>query len=169
MTIIRTLVASSLIFGLLSGAAKGVDASDPPIIEGRTQSSEGKGLPNGSSADAKYLTWLVSTQDQEYGYTKEKPVQIGGLLEGAGHIWSRQYFASLLGPNGEPTQFERTGSCCGFALKDEKFTEEGFKVGFLDVYNVAIGDSPPVQIYVSLYGEERIYAPAGFTTRGAGP
>ena len=166
---IRALVASSLAFLLLGGMAGRVDASDQPVIEARTQSSDGRGSPSGSSNDGKYLPWLVPTEDPEYGYTKTKPVQIGGFLEGAGHNWSAQYFASLLGPDGETTHFERIGSCCGFALDDEKFVAEGFKVGFLDVYDVVIGDSPPVKVYVSLYGEERIYAPAGFTTRGAGP
>ncbi|MGY0560646.1 hypothetical protein ACW7G2_08000 [Luteimonas sp. A277] len=169
MTIIRVLVASFVAFLLLGALSGRVDASDPPVIEARTQSSDGKGSPSGSSTDEKYLTWLVPTEDQEYGYTKTKPVQIGGFLEGAGHSWSGQYFASLLGPAGEPIHFERVGSCCGFALDDEKFVAEGFKVGFLDVYDVVVGDSPPVRIYVSLYGEERIYAPEGFTTRGAGP
>ncbi|MGY0653050.1 hypothetical protein ACW7GZ_14565 [Luteimonas sp. A537] len=169
MKIIRVLVASAIVFFLLGGLARHVDASDPPVIEARTQSADGKGSPNGSSADEKYLSWLVPTQDQGYGYTKTKPVQIGGFLEGAGHSWSGQYFASLLGLGGEPTHFERVGSCCGFTLADERFVAKGLKVGFLDVYDVVIGDSPPVKIYVSLYGEERIHAPAGFTTRGAGP
>jgi len=134
---------------------------------GITKSPSGKGVPNGSSSDEFYLEWLVPTTESDYGFTKAKPIAVGGFLEGKGSRWSAQYFSSLLGPNGEPTSFERVGSCCAFVITDPKLVEAGFSTGFLDTYRVTIeGVAEPVIIYVTLYSESRIYAPKGFTTRG---
>jgi hypothetical protein len=144
-------------------------AVKPTELSGITKSGAGLGIPNGSSAGESYLEWLVPSDKADYGYTKENPVEIGGLLEGMGNAWPTQYFSSLLGPNGEPTRFERVKSCCGFEVRNPKILAEGIKVGFLDVYRVTIEGKEPVYIYMSLYSEERIFAPMGFTTRGKKP
>jgi hypothetical protein len=150
-------------------------ATTPPAIkllgsgEGLTVAENGKGIPNGSSREDNYLEWLKVSDDSDYGYSIEKPIQIGGFLEGHGNHWSSQYFRSLLGPNGEATTFERIKSCCAFKLNDPKYSTEGIKVGYLDAYKVTIEGAEPVTIYVSLYAEEQIFAPKGFTTRGNKP
>ena len=128
--------------------------------------ADGLGIPNGTSSGKDYLPWLKATDDADYGYTKEKPVEIGGYLEGMGNTWPSQYLSSLLGPNGEATSFERVKSCCRFAVTNPKILADGVKVGLLDVFKVTVEGKPPVLIYVTLYSEGIISAPKGFTTRG---
>ncbi len=163
-------LASVVVVALSSLSAVSIAAApetDEPI-SGVTVSSSGHGIPYGTSAGKDYLPWLKPTNDPEYGYSKSKPIEIGGFLEGRGNDWPDQYFSSLLGPNGEPTSFERVGSCCAFETKNPKIVQAGMKVGFLDVFKVTILGREPVLIYVTLYSEGRISAPKGFTTRGRG-
>lgn len=136
---------------------------------GITRSSTGRGVPYGSSADERFLPWLKASDDPGYGYTTDKPIEIGGLLEGRGNDWSSQYFSSLLGPSGEPTEFERVKSCCAFVLENPKIIDAGFKAGFLDKFKVTVEGQEPVYLYVTLYAEGKISAPKGFTTRGKTP
>ena len=160
-------MSSALTLAALVASAAGPSTSTALAPgEGLTSSPTGKGLPNGSSSEEDYLDWLVPTQDPEYGYSKDKPVQVGGLLEGAGAPWSAQYLRSLLGPDGQATSFERVKSCCAFGVSDPKLVAAGVKVGFLDVYKVTVDNAPPVLIYVSVYEAGKIFAPKGFRTRG---
>ena len=145
----------SVVCSLLLAFAMSVEATEPA-----------RGIPNGSSTDEEFLDWLKPTADAAYGVTKKHPVEIGGFLSGDGSRWSAQYFSSLLGPNGEPTRFERKGSCCGFKVTDPELVKQGFDIGLLDVYEVTIEGKPPIEVFVSLYGESEIFAPVGFTTRG---
>jgi hypothetical protein len=161
------LLFVSVTFAAEETAAPTIKLFEPG--EALTVVENGKGIPNGSSREDDYLEWLKTSDDSDYGYTKAKPIQIGGFLEGHGNHWSSQYFRSLLGPNGEATTFERIKSCCAFELNDPKYAMEGFKVGYLDAYQVTIEGAEPVTIYVSLYAEEQIFAPKGFTTRGKKP
>ena len=136
----------------------------PPAVAARTVEANHRGLPNGSSADPDFIGNLEVSREPTYG-SQQWPVTIGGFLSGDGHRWSKQYFASLLGPNGEPTTYERAGSCCGFQVDDEKLLADGIRTGFLDVYEVRVADGEPVRIYVSLYHEYKIFVPPGFTPR----
>jgi len=141
-----------------------VIANEPGLL---TVDESKKGLPNGNSENPDYLDWLEPTDDKEYGVTPEKPIEIGGLLEGAGNHWSSQYFSSILGPNGEKTEFERISTCCPFVVTNEAISKQGLKTGLLDVYLLSVANSnQKVRVYVSLYSEGKIYAPKGFTTRG---
>src|SRR5258706_7715596 len=159
---------TAIVLSSLSVASMAAAPQKNNRIVGVTKSSTGHGITYGTSSDKDYLPWLKPTNDQEYGYSKSKPVEIGGFLEGRGNDWPAQYFSSLLGPNGEATTFERVGSCCAFQVKNPKITEAGIKVGFLDVFKVTIQGRDPVLIYVTLYAEGVISAPTGFTTRGKG-
>lgn len=146
--------------------ASGDPQDEGPV--GITKSSNGRGVPYGSSGDKDFLPWLKPTEDTDYGYSKEKPVEIGGFLEGRGNDWPAQYFSSLLGPNGEPTAFERVKSCCAFTATNPKIIEAGIKVGFLDEFVITIEGQAPVHVYVTLYSEGKIWAPKGFTVRANG-
>jgi hypothetical protein len=130
-----------------------------------TKSSDGRGVPFGSSTDKSFLPWLKPTDDPSYGYSMDKPIEIGGFLEGRGNDWPAQYFSSLLGPNGEPTTYERVKSCCAFAVTNPKIVEAGIKTGFLDQFKVTIDGQEPVYLFVTLYTEGKILAPKGFTVR----
>ena len=44
----------------------------------------------------------LTSIDPEYGYTAEKPIELGGFLLGSKSAGAhKQYFEGLLGPNGE--------------------------------------------------------------------
>jgi hypothetical protein len=168
----RNLLSLGLAAAFLLAAAPPVAAADapepetttPPEIQAVTTDAAGRGSPNGSSADPDFIDGLTVSAEPAYG-SQEWPVTVGGFLGGNGHQWSKQYFASLLGPNGEPTTYERVGSCCRFEVDDPKLLADNIRSGFLDVYEVRIGDGEPVRLYVSLYHEYKIFVPPGFTPR----
>ncbi|MCG7560310.1 MULTISPECIES: hypothetical protein [Pseudoalteromonas] len=101
-----------------------------------------------------------TANDPEYGYTTHKPVKLGGFLRGSKYEGSHiEYFQSLTGPNGEPVQVKRLGSCCPF--EDQSMPFGG---GMLDKYQLSYpGQKKPVIIYVNLYQFEAPKAPQGFT------
>lgn len=95
----------------------------------------------------------IST-DESYGRTQENPIKTGGGPEG-----ERAYLSLLRGPNGEPTRYERRGSCCPFETPNGMLGG-----GLLDRYSVWIGDSTePVSLYLNMYDFEQPKAPKGFT------
>jgi hypothetical protein len=126
-----------------------------------------KGIPNGSSNSSNYLDWLEQTEDEQYGIDSSKPIEIGGFLKGTGNSWSAQYFSSLLGPDGEQTEYERIGTCCSFKVTDQEIIDQGFEHGLIDMYKVKIsGNIKAIKVYVTHYSEGDIYAPYGFSVRG---
>ncbi|MBU2986650.1 hypothetical protein KO528_14900 [Saccharophagus degradans] len=130
-----------------------------------TQTSD-KGIPNGTSLASEYLDWLEPTDDPLYGFIPEKPILIGGYLEGRGGTWTAQYFSSILGPNGEQSKFERVGTCCAFRLEDKRLLDAGRSAGLLDVYELVIPSTGmSKKVYVSIYEEGDIYILNGYTGR----
>jgi hypothetical protein len=169
MSNIALALALLFAFSFYPGTASPADAPKEEELTAVTKSSTGRGIPYGSSTDQQFLPWLKSTEDPDYGYSEDKPVEIGGFLEGRGNDWPAQYFASLLGANGEPTSFERVKSCCAFAVTNPKIVEAGISTGFLDQFRVTVEGKDPVYVYVTLYTAGEIWAPKGFTTREKRP
>ncbi|MGB2742634.1 MAG: hypothetical protein WBC60_18975 [Cognaticolwellia sp.] len=104
-------------------------------------------------------SFQFTSQDPEYGYTSEKPIELGGFLTGTkssgAHI---EYFEGLLGPNGEQVNIQRLGSCCAFEDKTMPFGG-----GLLDRYQLTYeGQKAPAIIYVNLYKFNKPLAPQGF-------
>ncbi|WP_016957287.1 hypothetical protein [Catenovulum agarivorans] len=112
----------------------------------------------GKSPISKGLVESTST-DPEYGYTENKPIELGGFLLGTKYEGAHiEYFQSLMGPNGETVKVKRLGSCCAF--EDPSMPFGG---GLLDRYELSYkGQSKPVIIYVNLYKFNKPVAPQGF-------
>jgi hypothetical protein len=108
-----------------------------------------------------FFVILDQSDDPDYGYTPEKPIDVGGSSEGMGPYNERKYISSLRGPNGEQLSYHRVQSCCAFD------TPNGFGgKGLLDVYEVSWeGAEEPVRLYINMYDEDRVMAPVGFTIR----
>ncbi len=100
----------------------------------------------------------VST-DKKYGYESNHKTAIK-----VGKIENEQAFLkALLGPNGEPVQFRRLGSCCEFKSKTAAFGS-----GFLDKYEVYYqGLREPIVLYINAYDFETPKCPYGFTFKTA--
>ncbi|TMP27722.1 hypothetical protein CWB99_13595 [Pseudoalteromonas rubra] len=109
----------------------------------------------GITGDTEY-----TSSDPEYGFVPHKPIKLGGFLRGSKYEGSHiDYFQSLTGPNGEPVEVKRLGSCCPFEDKSMLFGG-----GMLDQYELSYeGQKKPVTIYVNLYQFEAPKAPQGFT------
>lgn len=104
-------------------------------------------------------SFVMTSQDPSYGFTKDKPIELGGFLLGTKYEGAHiEYFQSLLGPNGEEVEVRRLGSCCSF--EDQNLPFGG---GLLDIYELTYeGLSNPVIIYVNLYKFIQPMAPKGF-------
>ena len=100
-----------------------------------------------------------TSSDPEYGLSESKPVMLGGFLRDTKYAGAHiEYFNNLVGPNGEPVNAQRLGSCCGF--EDSSLPFGG---GMLDRYQLTYdGQDKPVVIYVNLYKFEQPRAPLGF-------
>jgi hypothetical protein len=94
----------------------------------------------------------VVSDDQQYAFTKEKPVQVGGgKMDGA--VRQRRYLESLRGPGGQPVHFKRAGTIFG-PDRDETV---------LDRYVLAYdGLEEPLELYLDWYHFVEPKAPRGF-------
>jgi hypothetical protein len=90
--------------------------------------------------------------DADYGYTKDRPIQVGGSpLYGPAR--QRRYLSALRGPKGETLSFERGGSTPG-ADPDT----------ILDIYSVTYaGLETPLRLYLDLYHYTEPFAPQGLS------
>jgi len=98
----------------------------------------------------------IST-DEKYGYepNHKTAIKVGSIRNGYA------YLRALLGPNGEPVQARRLGSCCGFKIKKGSS-------GLLDKYEIYYqGIEKPIILYVNGYEYETPKAPIGFTFKTA--
>jgi Ca-activated chloride channel family protein len=103
-------------------------------------------------------TTLPTTSGEDYGYSEEDPIRVGG---GPDHgLWRETwYFESLHGPEGQPVQFQRIGSCCSFDLP-----ESPWATGALNIFEVTYeGLDEPRHLYIDMYQCETPAAPQGFT------
>ncbi|MBF9220411.1 hypothetical protein [Hymenobacter ruricola] len=126
----------------------------PPTYGGAV--SEGLHAQAGSGV----LPFLIqaSSQDETYGFTANNPVRVGGGRE-AGARNQQRYLNALLGPNGQPLEYERQGSCCAFKTTSGGVDNEGQ----LDIYAVTWkGQKKPVTLYLNMYEEGPLAAPVGF-------
>jgi len=99
------------------------------------------------------------SKDKKYGYQPDHKtaIKVGKIENGYA------FLKALLGPNGEPTQFQRIGSCCEFKSKTAAFGS-----GFLDKYEVYYqGLDKPVVLYINGYDYETPKCPIGFTFKTA--
>ena len=107
------------------------------------------------------LPFLIqeTSSDATYGFTQTNPVRVGGGRE-AGARNQQRYLNALLGPKGQPIAYQHEGSCCAFTLADGGVDNEGQ----LDVYTITWkGQQAPLKLYLNMYEEGPLAAPAGLT------
>lgn len=124
------------------------------------QTRDGKGVPSGRSDSREdYLHMrLGKATDANYGRTEHTPVKIGPRHGGLPHIL---YLNSLRGPNAEPIEWERIGTCCEFELKSAPLGG-----GMLDIYRLRIdGPFRDIYLFVDMYDSAQLEVPAGLTQR----
>ncbi len=125
MKILPLLPLILLTFASLSTVSRGVTAppEQPPVVE----------APKGVNPK------LTST-DPDYGYTKEKPVKVGGKTGDDGPAAERAYFSSLRDEAGKPLTFHRIGS---FGA--------GPDGNILDGYECTTSTGRKLTIYIDMY------------------
>jgi hypothetical protein len=129
----------------------------PPIESAYTRN--GRGVPYGrsDSSEAYLRAELPIANNPEYGFIEQNPIQVGPRTGDLQHI---RYLNSLRGPNGEPIEYERKGSCCPFD------TEHAALGGLLDIYRVRIdGSSSEMYLFVDMYTAGTAQIPFGLTQR----
>ena len=112
----------------------------------------------GASGVLPFLIQETST-DESYGFTANNPVRVGGGKE-AGARNQQRYLNALLGPKGQPVEYQREGSCCAFKIGTGGVDNEGQ----LDVYAITWkGRKEPLKLYLNMYEEGALAAPVGLT------
>ncbi len=107
-----------------------------------------------------FLLTEIST-DPNYGLTKEKPVEVGGVDKSEGPTNERRFLNALAGPNGEQVSYYRAGSCCPIKSKSGIMGTV-----ILDNYRVSWeGSKDTVSIYINMYDYGELKAPVGFTIK----
>ena len=99
------------------------------------------------------------SKDKKYGYqpNHKTAIKVGKIENGYA------FLRALLGPNGEPVQFQRLGSCCEFESETAAFGS-----GFLDKYEVYYqGLDKPIILYINGYDYETPKCPVGFIFKTA--
>lgn len=107
-------------------------------------------------------TYLLTekTSDVSYGFSRQHPVKVGST--GGGPRNERRFLNALLGPNGEPVQYYRAGSCCPFRTPNGLLDN----TGLLDHYRVSwSGAADTLSIYINMYDEGDLFIPVGFTAK----
>lgn len=95
------------------------------------------------------------SKSKKYGYSSKPKlaIQVGSIEN------EYAYLMSLRGPNGEPLQYQRAGSCCKFKAKNDPFG-----VGFIDIWKVSYeGLEEPITIYLNGYDYSTPMSPKGFS------
>lgn len=151
------------LLGVLSGCNSPPQSvqETPKLLSNTTRA--GKGVPNGrSDSSMPYLRGVVlaASNDPSYGRSTSNPVHTGPQQH-RGHVY---FLNALRGPNGEPVEYERIGSCCAF--EDKSLPLGG---GLLDVYRIKVdGQASASLLYVDMYRKGQLRLPQGFTQRSSG-
>lgn len=103
------------------------------------------------SGERSLISKCAVETDAEWGYTKAKPIKVGGSpLYGAAR--QRAFLQALVGPGGQPISFKRRGS-----------HDSGDPRVILDLYEVTYaGLEKPIELYLDFYRWEIPRAPKGF-------
>lgn len=108
-----------------------------------------------ASLNAAGITIKGISEDPQYGLVLEKAIRTGNMDAKK----QKAYLSKLLGPNGEPVQYKRTGACGAYQHEPAPFGQ-----AFVDCYSVSYeGLNEPVVLFVDFYRSETLYVPIGFT------
>lgn len=103
------------------------------------------------------------SEDATYGFSKNNPIQVGGVSSNEGPINERRFLNALAGPNGEAITYFRAGSCCPIKSNNNPF---GGGSVMLDKYRVTWqGAKDTLSIYINMYDSGVLKAPKGFTIK----
>ncbi len=115
------------------------------------------------AAKTKHILWLTKTSDSPmYGFTPDMPVKVGTGPDG-GPANERAYFDLLRDTKGNPVQYKRIGTCCGY-----KSDNAPKGLALLDKYEMtfinADGEQKIVYIYLTFYDYQEPEILNGFNT-----
>lgn len=135
-----------------------VASSPTPEILAVTTSA-GKGRPWGrSDSDQPFGRLAGVATDPTYGLVQDNPVKVGGFSESN----EAEFLNGLRGPEGQPVEYERVGSCCPFKTANAMIGD----VGLLDAFRVTYaGQAQPAVIYIDFYDTDELQVPMGFSAR----
>jgi hypothetical protein len=135
-------------------------SAQPEIVA--VTKSHNKGVPFGQSDSPASFTKLAEiSKDSTYAYSQGNPVRVGGVRS-RGDRQESMYLNGLRGPNNEPIQYERMGSCCPFETPNGLLGGQGLLDAFKVTYD---GLAKPLIIYVNMYDEAPLYVPSGLIAR----
>ncbi len=101
------------------------------------------------------------SNDKNYGYNKDYPVNIFYQNAKEPNANPTRFFNALTGPNGEIITYKKTSRCCP---NPTKRYETG--AGLLDVYEVSWpGLTTPKTLYINIYEKGIVMAPMGFSLK----
>lgn len=146
-----------IIFFLCCTACAGSKKAVQGGSRGGDNRTEGVKLLN----DSAFLLEKRS-EDRSYGYERSNPVKVGGAKTSEGPLNERRFLNALLGPNGEPIDYFRAGSCCPFKTPNGLMNN----TGLLDHYRVFWeGAKDTLDIYINMYDEGNLRVPVGLNPK----
>jgi tetratricopeptide (TPR) repeat protein len=109
------------------------------------------------------VLWLTKTSGSRmYGFSDKDPIKVGNAPDG-GPANERAYLELLRDAKGNPVQYEKIGSCCGY-----KSDNAPKGMALLDKYQMSFlndaGEQRTVYVYLSFYDYEEPQILYGFTT-----
>lgn len=116
-----------------------------------------------STIETRTILRLTKTADNnEYGYTPEKPILVGTGING-GPANQEAYLDLLRDQQGKPISYKRLGSCC-----DYKSEHGFFGIAKLDKYKITYlnenGKEKNAVVFLSFYDYEEPFIIKGFKT-----
>lgn len=101
--------------------------------------------------------------DPTYGYSKDNPINVGGVVHDRGPRNEIIFLSNLISESGEKPTFNRRGSCCPIHTQ---FGYDGR--GLLDIYELVIpSKNDTIILYLNMYDYEKPKIPKGFRIKNS--
>lgn len=109
---------------------------------------------------AKDKTFIIKeiSDDKNYGYDQNYPINLGFLPFQSAEINVKRFFGGITGPDGQKVSYTKVDACCPFPTK-----RYDMGAGLLDIYEVTWeGLAEPKILYINLYEKGKVMAPKEF-------
>ena len=109
------------------------------------------------------VTFVITefSNDKNYGYNKDYPINIFYGTTNNVTINQQRFFNALAGPKGEKIIYTKLESCCPFPAK-----RSDMGAGLLDVYELKWeGQKTPIILYLNIYEKGALMVPVGLTLK----
>lgn len=109
------------------------------------------------------VTFVITefSNDKNYGYNKDYPINIFYGTTNNVTINQQRFFNALAGPKGEKITYTKLESCCPFPAK-----RSDMGAGLLDVYELKWeGQKTPIILYLNIYEKGALMVPVGLTLK----